>query len=74
MIHADKDWIRLRAELTLDVVEDAAQAHTVETFPSTTIAEAVDLLYNSPTYMGKYANSMDRKLHGEPIPNEPIQR
>lgn len=73
-MHADKDWIKLRADMNLDVTEDAVRAHDHGTSPSSSIAEAVELLTDSPKYMRVYADALDRRLHGEPIPEEPIQR
>jgi hypothetical protein len=73
-IHADKDWIKARAELSLSVLDDAAHACISLDVFSSGIAEAVVTLYSNPQYMTEYADALDRFLHGEPIPEQPIQR
>ncbi len=68
MTHADKDWIKIRAELAVSVVDDAAHGNVEDSNLEFGIAEAVNTLYNSPRYMAEYAEAMDCRLHGWPIP------
>lgn len=68
---ANPEWVRLRAEMDLDVIEDAVRAKYAVDHPSDAVPDIVEMLYDNSRYMRVYADVMDRRLHGEPIPSEP---